>query len=183
MRTAHRLHARLREAEVLDLALADQLLDHARNVLDGHVRVDTVLIEEIDAVGLEPLERCIGHLPDALGPAVHARFGVPVLEAELGRDHDLVAEGSQGLAHHFFVQGTIGFGGVEERHTALEGFPDQRDRVLLFLRRAITEAQPHAAETEGRHLQGATTQATCLHFASCDCSGAAGSSSSSNHLA
>ena len=54
---ADRLHARLGEAEVLDLALPDQLLHRPGHVLDRHVRVDAVLIEQVDDVDLEPLER------------------------------------------------------------------------------------------------------------------------------
>jgi hypothetical protein len=44
------LHARLGEAEVLDLALLDQVLHRARHVLDGHVRIDPVLVEEVDGL-------------------------------------------------------------------------------------------------------------------------------------
>ena len=54
---ADRLRARLREAEVLDLALRDQLLDRSRDVLDRHVGVDAVLVEQVDGVDLQPLER------------------------------------------------------------------------------------------------------------------------------
>jgi hypothetical protein len=127
-----------------------------------------VLIEEVDAVGPEPLERRVGDLPDTLRPAVHARSGLPILEAELGRNHDLVADGSQCLAHHFLVrEGTIGFGGVEERHTALERVADQRDRTLLFQGGAIAEAQSHAAEPESRHFQVVATQLALLHSAFC----------------
>ena len=61
-------------------------------------RADAVLIEEVDPVGPEPFERGVGDLANALGPAVHACLGVAVLEAELGRDHDLVADGSERLA-------------------------------------------------------------------------------------
>ena len=62
MGSPDRLHARLGKAEVLDLALPDQVLHRARDVLDGHVRIDAVLIEQIDAIGLEPLERGLGDL-------------------------------------------------------------------------------------------------------------------------
>ena len=117
---------------MLDLALADQLLDGPRHVLHGHIRIDPVLIEEVDAVGLQPLECRLGDLADALRPAVHAGSGVPVLEAELGRDHDLIANRGQCLADEFLVrEGTVGFGRVEERHAALERRPDQRDGAAL----------------------------------------------------
>ena len=73
VRAADRLHARLGQAEVLHLALPDQLLHRAGHVLDRHVRVDAVLVEQVDAVGPEPLERRLDDLPDVLGPAVQAR--------------------------------------------------------------------------------------------------------------
>ena len=42
---------RLGQAEVPDLAGPDQLLDGAGDVLDRHVRVDAVLVEQVDVVG------------------------------------------------------------------------------------------------------------------------------------
>src|SRR5829696_5589789 len=64
-----RLHACFGKAEVLDLAFLDQLLHRAGNVFDRHARIDAVLIEEIDAVGLQALERGLSDLPDVLWPA------------------------------------------------------------------------------------------------------------------
>jgi hypothetical protein len=155
------------KAEVVDLACADQVLDRAGHVLDRHVRVDPVLVEQVDAVGLEPLERGVGDLPDPLRPAVHARLGIPVLEAELGGDHYLVAERRQGLAHQLLVgEGAIGFGGVEERHSVLERVSDQRDRILFFQSGAIGEVQSHAAEAQGRNFEATVTEFALLHFRS-----------------
>ena len=96
----------------------------------GTFGIDAVLVEQIDAVGPEPLQRGLGDLPDVLRPAVQAELRrTPVAEcvAELGRDHDLVAERRQRLAHDFLVLvRTIGLGGVEEGDAALDGRPDQR---------------------------------------------------------
>ena len=52
---ADRLHSRFGEAEVLDLSFLDQLLDRSRHVLDRHVGVDAVLVEQIDGIDPEPL--------------------------------------------------------------------------------------------------------------------------------
>jgi hypothetical protein len=97
MRATDRLHARLGKSEVLDLAFQNQVLHRARHVLDRHARVDAVLVEQIDDVGPEPLERGLGDLLDVLRPAVQA----PLLAcmridvvAELGGDHDLRADGA-----------------------------------------------------------------------------------------
>ena len=55
---------------MLHLALLDQLLHGARDVFDRHIRVDAVLIEQVDDVSLEALERSLGDLLDVLGPAI-----------------------------------------------------------------------------------------------------------------
>ena len=57
----------------LTLPCLDQFLHRARHVFDRHVRVDAVLIEQVDGVDLEPLERALGGLLDVLRPAVQAR--------------------------------------------------------------------------------------------------------------
>ena len=75
---------------------------------------------------------------DALRPAVHALpRASPSLEAELGRDHDLVADRRERFADELFVrERAIGLGGVEERHAALERRADQRDRLGFSVARA-----------------------------------------------
>ena len=102
MGAADGLRARFGEAEVLDLALLDQLLHRPGHVFDRHVGVDAVLIEQIDDVGLQPLERGLGDLLDMLRPAVEAaRSGRGCridVEAELRGDHHLLAERRQRFA-------------------------------------------------------------------------------------
>ena len=44
------------------LPSADEVLHRARHIFDWHVRVDAVLIEEIDHVGPQTPERSVGHL-------------------------------------------------------------------------------------------------------------------------
>jgi hypothetical protein len=53
-----------------DLALLNEVPDGACNVLDRYGGIDAVLIEQVDAVGPEALQRSIGDLPDMLRPAV-----------------------------------------------------------------------------------------------------------------
>jgi hypothetical protein len=69
------------------LPSADQVLDRARHVLDRHGGVDAVLVEQVDAVGPQALQRGLDDLADAFGPAVHApRRPLSEDEAELGGD-------------------------------------------------------------------------------------------------
>jgi hypothetical protein len=59
-----------RKAEVLDLAFLNQVLHRSRDVFDRHVRIHTVLVEQIDRIDLEPLEGGLGNLLDVFGPTV-----------------------------------------------------------------------------------------------------------------
>ncbi len=55
---------------MLHLARLNQVLHRSRYVLNGHIEIDAVLIEEVDGVDLQALERILRNLLDAFGPAV-----------------------------------------------------------------------------------------------------------------
>jgi hypothetical protein len=85
-------------------------------------------------------------------------------EAELGRDHDLLAHRRKGFAHEFFVRiRPVGLGRVEEGDAALEGRPNEGDHLLLVGGWAIPEAHAHAAEPDGRDFQVAGSKLSLLH--------------------
>src|SRR5205807_306693 len=106
-----RLHACFGEAEVLHLALPNQFLHGSRHVFDGHVRVNPMLIEQVDTLDLEPLERALGGLLDVVWATVQARrtlhpAGIQIrteVKPEFGADDYLLAERSESLAHELFV--------------------------------------------------------------------------------
>ena len=62
MGAADRLRSRFRKAEVLHLAFLDEFLHRSRHIFDRHVGIDAVLIEEIDGIDPEPLERGLSDL-------------------------------------------------------------------------------------------------------------------------
>jgi hypothetical protein len=108
---ADRLHARLRQPEVPDLAVPDEVLHRAGNVLDRNVRIDSVLIEQIDDVGPEALEQSLGNLLDVLRPAIQAAGRALNVEAELGCDHHLFTDGRKGFTDERLVrERTVDFG-------------------------------------------------------------------------
>ena len=80
---------------MLNLAFLDELLHRAGDVFDRNVGIYAVLVEEIDGIDVEPLERGLGDLLDVLGAAVQAprlvRFRINI-EAKFRCDHDLPAE-------------------------------------------------------------------------------------------
>ena len=61
MRPAQRLQAHFGQAPMQDLALRHQVLDRAGDVLDRDLRVDAVLVEQVDAVGAQALEHAVDY--------------------------------------------------------------------------------------------------------------------------
>src|SRR5436309_2216697 len=103
MRATDCLHACFRKAEVLHLTLLNELLHRSGNVFDRHVRVDAVLIVQIDDVSLEPLERALGRFLDVLWPAIEGSPLASILRIrlppELCCDHHPITEWSKSFAH------------------------------------------------------------------------------------
>lgn len=152
---------------MLDLTLGDEVANRAGHVLDRYVRIDPMLVQQVDGFDAEPLQGAFDGLANVLRPAVHSanasRLRVDV-EAELRRDHDVVTERAQRFPDHLFIlEGSVDFGGVEEGHTSLEGVADQLDAVLLRKSGAITLADTHAAEADGRNVEAAPAEFTGLH--------------------
>jgi len=152
MRAADRLNAGFGEAEVLDLSCFDQLRDRAGDVFDRYIRIDAVLVEQVDRVGPESLQRSLDAALDCLGSAVKAAAVVALqVESELGRDHDLLAYGDECFADEFFVrERAIDLCGVEEGDAALDRRAHERDHLLLIRGRPVAAAHPHAAEADCR---------------------------------
>src|SRR5580765_4260158 len=121
VRPTDRLQAGFGQPEMFDLAYTNQILHGSRDVFDWDVRVDPVLIEEVDSIRLEALQGCVGDLADVRWPAIEpALVAAFEREAELRRDYHLIANGGERFAHQLFVrEGTVGFGRVEERDTTV----------------------------------------------------------------
>src|SRR5579863_2842882 len=150
---------------MLDLALLDQLLHRSCNVFDGHIRINTMLVKQIDCVGVETLQRSFGDRPDSFRAAIEALRRYSVFEAELGCDNDLVANGLQRFSDYLFVrERTICLGSVEEGYPTVIGGADDLDGIPLVDGRAVTKAKAHAAKAKGRNFQPAPSQCSFLHF-------------------
>jgi hypothetical protein len=86
------------------------------------------------------------------------------VEAELGRDHHLLAHRRKRFAHERLVGvRPVHLGRVEERDAVLDGRPDEGDHLLLVGGRAVPEAHAHAAESDGRDLEVAVSKRSLLH--------------------
>ncbi|CAN5346229.1 hypothetical protein BH09PSE1_BH09PSE1_29960 [soil metagenome] len=149
---------------MLHLALGDQVLDRSGDVLDRHVRIDAVLIEQVDDIGAKALQRGLGDGADVFGPAVQTVGDDAALETELGGDDDAVAEGFKRLAEQVLVgERAVAFGRVEEGHAAFDRTAQQGDAIRAFDGQAEAEAQAHATEAEGGDLEAGRSEGASLH--------------------
>src|SRR3954451_16339374 len=135
------------------LALLDQLFYRSRHVFNWHVGIDAVLIQQVDAVRLEPLERSLGNFLDVVGTAVgsHGFAGRRIdLESELRCDYHLIAKWSQRFAHELFIdKWPIDFSSIKECDAAFNGRPNQRDSFLLVHGGTQTKTHAHATKPDG----------------------------------
>jgi hypothetical protein len=131
---------------VRDLAGGDELLDRAGDLLERHVGVDTVLVEQVDALRAQPAQGVLDCRLDVLRPAVQPGRATAVEgEPELGGDDDLLADRSQCLADKLFVrERAVHLSRVEERDAEVDGGPDESYAVLLADGRTVGVAEPHA---------------------------------------
>ena len=106
MGTTQRLDAWLRQAEMPDLAFGDQFADGAGNIFDRHAGIDAMLVQQIDDLNTESLQRSLRGPADSVRIAAQAgvRLGGWIdCKAELGRNSDLVADVAQSLADNLLV--------------------------------------------------------------------------------
>src|SRR5690349_23497680 len=99
VRPPYGLRRGLGDAEMTYLPGLHQLGHDAPGLLDGHVRVDAVLVVEVDVVDAEPAQRRVARGVDVLGAAVEPDEAAvrPALVAELGGDdHVVTAPGDRG---------------------------------------------------------------------------------------
>src|SRR5689334_5880108 len=157
MRAANVFLAGLREPEEADLPFVDERTHRTDNVLDRHRRVHTVLVEEIDAIGVETTQRAVDHVADVVRVAVHARDArLAEPKPELRGDDYAIARAAPELSQRarqqlFILVWPVRFGRVEKRQAQLDGAMDRGNgsALVALFRRAIGLAHPHQAEPDG----------------------------------
>jgi hypothetical protein len=128
-----------------------------------------MLIEKIDGINLESLQRGFSHFFDMLRPAVLARL--PSLRAEFetefgSYDHMPTKRGKR-FAHKLLVgEWPIGFSGIEECDTAFDSLPNQKDHFLFVGDRTVRKAHSHTSQANGRNFQITLAKFAFLHYVS-----------------
>src|SRR3954452_18664556 len=153
---------------MLDLARGDKVANGSGDIFDRNVRINAVLVEQIDRVDAEPPKRafdCLADLPRlTIHPTPILTGGRIDVETELGGDHHSLAEWPQRLADHFLVrERPVDLRGVEKGHAALDGAADQRNALILRQLVGIAETDAHAAKAHGRNVQAAAAELSSLH--------------------
>src|SRR5215471_6829465 len=104
------------KSEEAHLPRFDQIAYGASDLLDWHCPIDTMLIEQVYIVGLEPAQTSLNRLPNVLGAAVHADDSVALeSRSELRSDHNLMATSLECPAYKLLVsKRAVTLRGVEE---------------------------------------------------------------------
>jgi len=166
---ANGLRSCFRKAKVFDFALLYEVLHCSRDIFDGHFEVDAMLIEEIDGVDAEALERGFGDLLDVFGAAVQlVPFAVAVricIPAKFRSDDNMSTERLECFSDEFFVgERSVDFGGIEEGDSPRYGCAKERNHLLFVFWRTIRPTHTHAAEANGGNFEIAVAQRAAPHF-------------------
>jgi hypothetical protein len=169
VRATNRLLSSLRESEVADLPLTYQVGHGTDDVLDRNARIDAMLVEQIDSIGSQPPKRAFDDVANMPRPAVQPIDGALLIEreAEFRRDHDALARAARLLERPreelLVLEGPVCFGGIEERHTELDGSVNRGDGLSLvaFFGGAVGMAHPHESQAERRHGESLRAQCSC----------------------
>ena len=161
------LRTGFRQAEILHFPFANQLLHRTGHLLDRHLGIDTVLIQQIDRLHPQALQRTFHRLANMLRTAVQHLLPrrLRQVETELGGDDDPIAHRRQRFAQQFLVrERTVNLRGIEERHAFVDRGADQIDRLPFIGGRAVAKAQSHTAQPQRRDFQPFAPQFACLHL-------------------
>ena len=132
-----------------NLALSDQLFDRTGDVFDWNVRIDSMLVQQIDAVGAEAPERAIDGSLDVLGAAVQTTSAAFNVEAELRRDPDAVANRRERFPDKLLARvRPVHFGGIEERDASLMGFAQESNALASVRGRSVVGADAHRTRSD-----------------------------------
>jgi hypothetical protein len=139
------------------LPFGHQLGHGADRVLDGCVRVDPVLVVQVDVIRAQPTQRPFDRGTDVRGAAVEIAWSAAGMgdHSELCRHHYLVATALDGSPDEFLVGvRPVDLGGVDERHTEVERAMDRADGLgIVATRPGIAERHPHRTQTDAGHVQ------------------------------
>ena len=156
MGTTNRLHASFRQAKMLHFALLNKFLYRPGDIFNRDIRVNPVLIEQVDCFNFESLERSFDCLLNMLwstvqGCRTRASITTTEVESELRCNYHLLAERNQSFADKFLVyKGAIDLSSIKERYTTLHSSMKKGSHLLFVFRWTVGKTHSHAAEPNRR---------------------------------
>src|SRR6202034_1034401 len=153
------------QSEMADFSLAHEIGQGADGVLDRRLRIDPMLVIEVDRLDSEPLEARVARLahvsgvaPDRKESALRTADG-----AEFRGQYDLVAAAPDCPPDQLFVASDpVHVGRIEKRKAALDRAMDGGDR-LVVVATGVEFRHPHASQTEGRNREAGTSEFALFH--------------------
>ena len=148
----------------------DQFGERADGFFDGCLRVDAVLVVEVDVVGAEAPERTFDRGANVRRTAVEiarTRAGVGD-ETEFRREHDVVTTVLDGFADELLVgEGAIDLRGVDQRHAEIERAMNGADGLgVVGTRSGVRGRHPHRAETDTGDIERPEVDVLHRYFSS-----------------
>ena len=147
--TANGLRSRFTDAQRTDLALGNQLGQGSPRLLDRHIRIDSMLVVQVDVVGSERRQGSITAGPHVFRGAVDTDLLARVvdLDTEFGRDDHLIANRGKGLPNKSLVGGVtaVHIRSVKERDAQAQGGLN-RAHAGMGVRLPIGCAHSHASQ-------------------------------------
>ena len=160
------LQPRFRQPVISNLPLRCEIFHRPGHILDGHLRIDAMLVEQVDAIGPQTSQLPVDHLPDVFGPAVHATASLARLqidvEAEFRAEDDPVADALQGFPDDFLRhERTVGLGSVQQSDAEIHCTPDECNsgasigaaRVQIVHHIRAASRMPLNAETDRKDFE------------------------------
>src|SRR5262249_53700177 len=132
----------------------------ADGLLDRHLRIDAVLVIEVDVIRSQSTKRPFDRAAHVTGGAVLRPYGRHLTgngpvhpPAELRRDHVVVAAPRHGSPDKRLVrQSPVQLRRIDEVDAKLERPPDRLDTFRL-VSRAVERGHTHTTQTDRRHLE------------------------------
>jgi hypothetical protein len=157
------------------LAGANQFAHRPDGFLDGHLRVNPMLVVEINFIDAQPAQAGVATRADVFGPAVHAEK-IAALVAHVakfrGQDHLGAAVFDGAPDQPLVFAATVHVRRVEQGHPEIQRAVDGGDGFLVIAR-AVKFRHAHAPEPERRDGQSLFSKLSLFHVISFGCAKAA----------
>src|ERR1051325_1164994 len=165
---ANRLCARLRQAEEPHFTCAHQLGHRANRLFNRRIRIDAMLVIEIDYLYVESLQTGFARRAHVIRSAADAAVFRPIWIAqdpELCRDNGLLAATAQRAADQLLVRvRSVNICRIKEIDAQLERAVNRCDRFLLAAPLAVKVRHAHAAKSNRRNDWSTAAEFSLFHF-------------------